>query len=201
MAKLATAVVLINSPFMKRAVSAFQNNGTTLNEFIKNEVNGEVKELSEVSDIDISKVSDGSQDVAIRNLFYNFNKYNSPSWTLRKLINLESFIPETHTEQKQLLKDIVSLMKNRNINVTGLVTAKSTYARCGLGTPPTVLEAGWHGNLVLEFSNHTSNSIRLYANSGAAQILFFQGEEPEISYADRKGKYQGQTGITLAKSK
>ena len=45
-------------------------------------------------------------------------------------------------------------------NVTGLVTAKSTYARCGLGTPPTVLEAGWHGNLVLEFSNHTSNSIR-----------------------------------------
>ena len=86
-------------------------------------------------------------------------------------------------------------------NVTGLVTAKSTYARCGLGTPPTVLEAGWHGNLVLEFSNHTSNSIRLYANSGAAQILFFQGDPPEVSYADRKGKYQGQTGITLAKSK
>ena len=86
-------------------------------------------------------------------------------------------------------------------NITGLVTAKSTYARCGLGTPPTVLEAGWHGNLVLEFSNHTSNSIRLYANSGAAQILFFQGDPPEVSYADRKGKYQGQTGITLAKSK
>ena len=86
-------------------------------------------------------------------------------------------------------------------NVTGLVTAKSTYARCGLGVPPTVLEGGWHGVLVLEFSNHTSNSIRLYANSGAAQILFFQGDQPEVSYSDRKGKYQGQTGITLAKSK
>ena len=86
-------------------------------------------------------------------------------------------------------------------NVTGLVTAKSSYARCGLGTPPTVLEAGWSGNLVLEFSNHTSNQIRLYANSGAAQILFFQGEQPEVSYADRNGKYQGQTGITLAKFK
>ena len=86
-------------------------------------------------------------------------------------------------------------------NITGLVTAKSTYARCGLGTPPTVLEAGWHGNLVLEFSNHTSNSIKLYANSGAAQILFFKGDEPEVSYSDRKGKYQGQVGITLAKSK
>ena len=86
-------------------------------------------------------------------------------------------------------------------NVTGLVTAKSTYARCGLGVPPTVLEAGWEGVLVLEFSNHTSNSIRLYANAGAAQILFFQGEQPDISYADRDGKYQGQTGITLGKSK
>ena len=82
-----------------------------------------------------------------------------------------------------------------------LCLGKSTYARCGLGTPPTVLEAGWHGNLVLEFSNHTSNSIKLYANSGAAQILFFKGDQPEVSYADRKGKYQGQVGITLAKSK
>jgi dCTP deaminase len=86
-------------------------------------------------------------------------------------------------------------------NVTGLVTAKSTYARTGLGTPSSVLEAGWEGNLVLEFANHTNLPIRLYGNSGAAQILFFSGEECEISYADRKGKYQGQVGITLAKSK
>ena len=86
-------------------------------------------------------------------------------------------------------------------NVTGLVTAKSSLARCGLGCPPTVLEAGWTGVLTLELQNHTSNSIRVYSNSGAAQILFFQGENPEVSYADRNGKYQGQTGITLAKSK
>ena len=85
--------------------------------------------------------------------------------------------------------------------VLTLCLGKSTYARCGLGTPPTVLEAGWHGNLVLEFSNHTSNSIKLYADSGAAQILFFKGDQPEVSYSDRKGKYQGQVGITLAKSK
>ena len=45
------------------------------------------------------------------------------------------------------------------------------------------------------------NLIKLYANSGAAQILFFEGEEPEISYAEGKRKYQGQVGITLAKSK
>ncbi len=86
-------------------------------------------------------------------------------------------------------------------NVTGLVTAKSSLARCGLGCPPTVLEAGWKGVLTLELQNHTSNSIRVYSNSGAAQILFFKGENPAVSYADRKGKYQDQTGITLAKSK
>ena len=86
-------------------------------------------------------------------------------------------------------------------NVTGLVTAKSSLARCGLGCPPTVLEAGWKGVLTLELQNHTSNSMRVYSNSGAAQILFFQGEQPEVSYADRKGKYQFQTGITLAKAK
>ena len=86
-------------------------------------------------------------------------------------------------------------------NATGLVTAKSSYARCGLGTPSSVLEAEWEGNLVLEFANHTNLPIRLYANSGAAQILFFQGEQPEISYKDRKGKYQGQRGIQIAKAK
>ena len=86
-------------------------------------------------------------------------------------------------------------------HVTGLVTAKSTYARSGLGTPSSVLEGGWRGNLVMEFANHSNLPIKLYANSGAAQILFFEGEEPEISYAEGKRKYQGQTGITLAKSK
>ena len=71
----------------------------------------------------------------------------------------------------------------------------------GLGTPSSVLEGGWRGNLVMEFSNHTNLPIRLYANSGAGQILFFEGEEPETSYAEGSRKYQDQRGITLAKSK
>jgi dCTP deaminase len=70
-----------------------------------------------------------------------------------------------------------------------------------LGHPPTVLESGWKGVLVLELVNHSSNAIRVYSNTGISQILFFQGENPEVSYDDKNGKYQGQTGITLAKSK
>ena len=86
-------------------------------------------------------------------------------------------------------------------NVTGLVTAKSTYARCGLGVPPTVLEAGWEGVLVLEFSNHTSNSIRLYANSGAAQILFFSRRSARSFLCRQKRKIPISAGNHFSKIK
>ena len=84
-------------------------------------------------------------------------------------------------------------------NVTGLMTTKSTYARCGIVSPPTVLEAGWEGHITIEISNTTPLPARIYANEGIAQILFFEGAQPNVSYADRKGKYQGQTGITPAR--
>lgn len=78
-------------------------------------------------------------------------------------------------------------------DVTGVVTNKSTYARTGVSTPQTVLEAGWEGYLTLEIANQTPNPAKIYAYEGIAQILFFRGDAPcEISYADRKGKYQGQ---------
>ncbi len=84
--------------------------------------------------------------------------------------------------------------------VTGILTVKSTYARCGIVSPPTVLEAGWQGHITIEISNTTPLPARIYANEGIAQILFFESDEAcQISYADRKGKYQGQQGITLPK--
>ncbi len=90
-------------------------------------------------------------------------------------------------------------------DVTGLVTLKSSYCRVGLGHPPSVIEAGWCGVLVLELVNHSSNPVRVYSNTGISQILFFRGEEAAVSYADKKGKYQnqgeGQEKITFAKAK
>lgn len=85
-------------------------------------------------------------------------------------------------------------------NVVGLMTVKSTYARCGLVSPPTVLEPEWKGHITIEISNTTPLPARIYANEGIAQVLFFESDSPcLVSYADRKGKYQGQTGITLPK--
>jgi dCTP deaminase len=85
-------------------------------------------------------------------------------------------------------------------NVTGLVLGKSTLARIGCSCLATPLEAGWECQVTLEFANTTPLPMKLYANQGAAQVLFFQGDEyPWVSYADRNGKYQKQTGITLPK--
>ena len=77
---------------------------------------------------------------------------------------------------------------------------KSTYARCGIIVNVTPLEPGWEGHVTLEFSNTTPLPAKIYANEGVAQFLFLKGDQsPETSYADRKGKYMGQTGVTLPK--
>jgi dCTP deaminase len=85
-------------------------------------------------------------------------------------------------------------------NVTVVCLGKSTYARVGVAVNVTPIEAGWHGNVVLEFSNNTNSPVMLFVDEGVAQFLFFKGDqECEVSYDDRGGKYQGQTGITHAK--
>lgn len=83
-------------------------------------------------------------------------------------------------------------------NVTCVCVGKSTYARCGIHLNVTPLEAGWCGQVTVEISNATRLPVKVYAGEGIMQVLFFEGEDPEVSYADRKGKYQHQTGITLA---
>ncbi|MEM8983161.1 MAG: dCTP deaminase [Pseudomonadota bacterium] len=78
---------------------------------------------------------------------------------------------------------------------------KSTYARCGIIVNVTPLEPEWEGQVTLEFSNTTPLPAKVYANEGVAQMLFFESDEPcEQSYADRAGKYQGQTGVTLPRA-
>jgi len=76
---------------------------------------------------------------------------------------------------------------------------KSSYARCGIVANVTPLEPGWEGHVTLELSNTTPLPAKVYANEGIVQLLFFQGERPQVTYADRKGKYQGQRGVTLPK--
>ena len=84
-------------------------------------------------------------------------------------------------------------------NVLCICLGKSTYARIGIIVNITPFEPKWQGHVTIEISNTTPLPCKVYANEGIAQVLFFESDEPEVSYADRAGKYQGQTGITLAK--
>ena len=85
-------------------------------------------------------------------------------------------------------------------SVLTVCVGKSTYARCGLIVNVTPFEPEWEGHVTLEISNTTPLPAKVYSNEGIAQVLFFEGdEECEVSYADKKGKYQKQMGLTLPK--
>ena len=85
-------------------------------------------------------------------------------------------------------------------DVLVICLGKSTYARCGIIVNVTPLEPEWEGHVTLEFSNTTPLPAKIYANEGAAQFIFLKGSAaPETTYAQRKGKYMKQTGVTLPK--
>jgi dCTP deaminase len=83
-------------------------------------------------------------------------------------------------------------------DVLTITMGKSTYARCGILTNVTPFEPEWEGFVTLEISNTTPLPAKIYANEGIAQVVFFQADDVcEVSYKDKGGKYQKQTGITL----
>ena len=87
-------------------------------------------------------------------------------------------------------------------NVLTICVGKSTYARCGIITNVTPFEPEWEGHVTLEISNTTPLPARIYANEGICQVLFFEADADdvcEVSYKDKKGTYQKQTGVTLPK--
>jgi len=83
-------------------------------------------------------------------------------------------------------------------DILAICLGKSTYARCGILVNITPLEPEWRGKITIEISNTTPLPAKIYANEGIAQILFFRAEQVcRVSYADKKGKYQDQKGLTL----
>lgn len=84
--------------------------------------------------------------------------------------------------------------------VLTICLGKSTYARCGIVANITAFEPEWQGHVTIEISNTTPLPAKIYANEGIAQVLFFEADQVCLkSYADKKGKYQGQRGITVPK--
>lgn len=158
-------------------------------------------ENSQVRDGVISYgVSSFGYDLRISNEFKIFTNINNT------VVDPKKFDPKSFID---LVSDICIIPPNsfalgRSIeyfkiprNVVTICVGKSTYARCGIVVNVTPFEPEWEGHVTLEISNTTPLPAKIYANEGIAQVLFFEGEEPLVSYKDKKGKYQSQLGITL----
>ena len=142
-------------------------------------------------------------DARVSNEFKIFTNVNS-GVVDPKLFKKESFVTKIGKEciippNSFALASTVEYFKIPK-DILVICLGKSTYARCGIIVNVTPLEPGWEGHVTLEFSNTTPLPAKIYANEGAAQFIFLQGnEEPEVNYSERKGKYMKQTGVTLPK--
>ena len=142
---------------------------------------------------------------------FGYDLRAAPEW---KILNndLSSHVDPKNLDPKSLVenegKEVVippnSFALTRSLeyirmpdNVIAIALGKSTYARCGIVVNVTPLEPGWEGHVTLEISNTTPLPAKVYAGEGIVQLLFLEGPRPEVTYRDRKGKYQGQKGITL----
>jgi dCTP deaminase len=142
-------------------------------------------------------------DVRIADDFKIFTNINS------SIVDPKNFDPKSFVDFKgdvciippnsfALARTIERFKVPRDVLVVCL--GKSTYARCGIIVNVTPLEPEWEGIVTLEVSNTTPLPARIYAGEGVAQMLFFQSDEAcEVSYADKRGKYQSQNGLTLPK--
>jgi len=148
-------------------------------------------------------VSSYGYDLRVADEFKIFTNVHSA------IVDPKHFVPESFVDYKG---DVCIIPPNsfvlaRSIEyfriprrVLTICLGKSTYARCGLIVNVTPFEPEWEGHVTLEISNTTPLPAKIYANEGLAQVLFFEADEVcDVSYGDRKGKYQGQRGVTPPK--
>ncbi len=105
------------------------------------------------------------------------------------LIPPQSFVIARTVEYFRIPRDVLTIC-----------AGKSTHARCGIIVNITPFEPEWEGHATFGISNTTNLPAKVYANEGIAQLIFLKADkECDISYKDKKGKYQGQSGITISK--
>lgn len=164
---------------------------------------GQVRDLDERRVISYGTSSYG-YDIRCSNEFKIFTNINSAivdpkNFDQSSFVDVKSDVCIIPPNSFALARTVEYFRIPRDVLVICL--GKSTYARCGIIVNVTPLEPEWEGHVTLEFSNTTPLPAKIYANEGVAQVLFLGADETcEVSYRDRGGKYQGQTGVTLPKA-
>lgn len=114
----------------------------------------------------------------------------------KKLQNNHSVIIVSNVSQKE--EDVYCLTATETGNFA--LDAGVIVQNCGLIVNVTPGEPEWIGKWTVELSNTTNLPIRVFLNEGIMQCIFLKGEQTcRTSYADKKGKYQNQSGMTLPK--
>lgn len=159
----------------------------------------------------ISTSQDGSRTISHGVSSYGYDARLAPEFQVftnvhSVVIDVKNFDPKTFVELEgdTCLIPPNSFLSARTVeyfriprDVLVICLGKSSYARCGLPVTVTPLEPEWEGHVTLEIHNGTPLPARIYANEGICQFVFLRGDQVcDVSYADRKGKYQGQRGIT-----
>ncbi len=152
-------------------------------------------------------VSSYGYDIRVANEFKIFNPNNSSRKNL--IIDPKNFNPKLFSDFKGKVCIIPpnSFVLARSVeyfriprNIITICFGKSTYARSGIIVNVTPFEPEWEGYVTIGISNTSPAPVKIYANEGIAQVLFLESDEVcDISYADKKGKYQAQNKITLSK--
>ncbi len=146
-------------------------------------------------------VSSYGYDVRVADEFKIFTNVNSAivdpkNFDTRSMVDFKGDVCIIPPNSFALAKTVEYFRIPRSVMT--ICVGKSTYARCGIIVNVTPFEPEWEGYVTLEISNTTPLPAKIYANEGLAQVIFLEGDEVcEVSYADKKGKYQNQEGILL----
>jgi dCTP deaminase len=164
-------------------------------------VDGQIKELVDGERLVSYGVSSYGYDLRVADEFKVFtNAFNTvvdpKAFNANSFVDIQTDVCIVPPNSFALARSVEYFRIPRNVLTVCL--GKSTYARCGIIVNVTPFEPEWEGHVTLEISNTTPLPAKIYANEGLAQVLFFEASEVcETSYADRKGKYMGQTGIVV----
>jgi len=164
-------------------------------------VDGQIKELENGSRAISYGLSSYGYDLRVSREFKVFtNVFNTvvdpKNFDDRSFVDLDTDVCIVPPNSFALARSVEYFRIPRE--VLTICVGKSTYARCGIIVNVTPFEPEWEGHVTLEISNTTPLPAKIYANEGLAQVVFFLSNQPcDTSYADRKGKYMGQTGITV----
>ncbi len=106
-----------------------------------------------------------------------------------KVFRTDSFVLQPYMKVLVTTLEYIKMPEN----VAGLIGVRSTFARLGVSIPPTLIDAGFEGELTIEIHGGAF-PIVLRKGMRFAHVAFYRIEGPPVTY---RGKYQGQRGVTL----